>query len=358
MSFLNKNQTKELYYNINVVNKQSDPVALNYSDIRNNNLLDNVDNYELSILRFQVDLSEVPLMLFPTTEYETFQNASYDTVDNSFYSITLEKNGPTVFDQQFVNYISYGRKTPEIYNFEDFCDMLNVAIKASFSALALVGGDVPIFLYDKSSSSIKLALPLNFLSHTATDYGFYINKNLYDDFGRDFPGTITNLSNGRYYKINNNWKDNQYKVAVDYRVNGALITPAWGFTGGIVETYYPNLGNLVACKSIVFTTSQIPVLSEYISDNLDLSNDTSFSFSKIMKDFELSLEGADAILSRGVQNFVISSQFQMSQLKSGGESLNNIDLQAFWRDAHGRLHPLLLPSGSSFSMKLLFRRSN
>ena len=203
MSFINKNKVQDLYYNINVINKLNTPIELKYSDIRNSALIDNVDNYMLHIPRFQADLSEIPLMYWPTTQSDEFLDQSYSTIDNNYYSITLEKYGPTTYNQHYAYYIPYGRDTPEIYHFQDFCDMLNVAIYGSFITLALPGTDRPYFYYDKDNACINLALPLAFKSQTVPTYGFYVNENLYNAFAKDLRGTITNLSDGRYYKINN-----------------------------------------------------------------------------------------------------------------------------------------------------------
>jgi hypothetical protein len=67
------------------------------------------------------------------------------------------------------------------------------------------------------------------------------------------------------------------------------------------------------------------------------------------------LQDSAAIYTRGLQNFSIASEFQMIEMKSGGEPLKNIDIIGFWRDRHGQLHELFIPEGSTFTMKFLFR---
>lgn len=356
MSFLNNdNKSKDLYYNINVVNKDNIPKYLSYIDTRSNNLISNVDDYMLSILRFQIDLSECPLMIFPNTKFDAFQPPPYISTNNSYYTVTIENTNTNEIHQEGISYLSFGRQEPYIYNFQNFCDMINVALKTSDTqTTGEPSVHLPYFFYSEDEKQINLALSPNFNSEIAGNKKLYINKNLYDDLGKDFKGHIRDLSNGRYYEFQADKNGVNSFNSGEVRVNGSLISNAWN-VGQISKPYYPNLGHLIGCKSIVFTTSQIPIINEYISDDLDIINDTSNSFIKIMKDFELSLEGPDAIFSRGIQNFNISSEFQMSNLKSGGEGLHTIDLQAFWRDKKGRLHELYIPINSSFSMKLLFR---
>jgi|GEM_PF-5503799 len=355
MSFLNKNSINHLYYNINVVNKQDEPIELNYTDIRSQNLLDNVDNYNVSILRFQVDLSEIPIMLFPTTQFETFQQPPYNTIDNGFYKITIQNGNTGEFTTANVEYIANGNQSPGVYNYVDFCQMLNKGIKDAYVGTGIATTDKPYFFYDKSASSINLAMPSTFTEDGITNL-IYVNKNLYNDLCRDYPGTKTTFGDPRYFRMESARNgNNKFSGEIVKYASSGQHTAEW--TNGILlKTYFPNLGKLSAVRSIVFTTSQIPIVSEYVSDNLDLNNDTSYSFTKVMKDFEISLDGADGVLTRGIQNFVIGSEFQLTQMKSGGEGLKNIDLQAFWRDAHGRLFPLLIPTGSTFTMKMLFVR--
>lgn len=352
MSFLYKYQQNDLYYNINVVNKADTPMVLNYTDSRSNNLLDNVDNYDLSILSFSIDNSEIPLMIFPNDTFDNFAEGNFGTINNNYYTITIENTGTNTISQQGVQYLSKGHRSPYIYNFVDFCEMLNNAIKDGMTGAGIGGADRPFFFYDKDSASINLALPAIFNVNAINR--MYVNDKLYFLFCRDIPGTYTDGSNGRFYRFSTSTNNNNYTCTeVKYEVTG-LHTNAWS-NGLLLKPYYPNLGNLIACKSIVFKTSQIPVMNEYVTNNLDLDNNTSNSYSKIMKSFDLSLGGADAILSRGIQNFVIPSEFQMTNLRSGGEALNNIDLQTFWRDKHGRLHPLFFAPSSTFTMKMLFR---
>ena len=69
----------------------------------------------------------------------------------------------------------------------------------------------------------------------------------------------------------------------------------------------------------------------------------------------MNLEADNATHTRGIQNYNVASEFQMSNLKSGSQQLRTIDLRGWWKDRIGQLHPLMLPIDSMFSMKILFR---
>lgn len=358
MSFLNnKNKVSDLYYNINVVNKENRAIALRYNDSRGSILLDNVDNYNLSILRFSVNLDETPVMIFPTDVFDTFQDGPLGYPDNVAYYITI-RDGAGFYRDEPITYDARGRTSPYIYNFQHFCDMLNVAVRNACDNLG-INLRVPYFEFNKATASIDFICPAEYDESVVGHYNVYCNTALYNLFMKDYNGeiavgTLPNIPDTRYYRINCGGTGSNAITTERVQANGMLIN-AGAWPGYRMTTYYPNLGGMCACVGLVFTTAQLPILSEYTSDDLDLSNDTSNSFTKILKDFELDLQDGNSIHTRGIQNFNISSEFQMTQLKSGGESLKYIDLQAFWRDRHGRLHELLLPPGSSFSMKLLFR---
>ena len=354
MSFLNKNKPRDLYHNINAVNKSSIPVPLRYSDTRGSVIIDNVDNYSLSILRFSLDTSEVPLMIFPNTRYDNFQSPTYSGTDDTYYYVCIE-DGNGLFANASVTYTNYGRTAPYIYNFNHFCDMLNTAI---FTACSVVGNTirVPYFEYNKATASIDLVCPVDYDMSINLHSKIYVNKNLYDLFCKDFNGSIVEVDAQRYYRIYVGGTGSNSITTQKVISNGLVVNPSI-VPGYRMATYHSNLGNMVACRAIVFTTSQIPVISEVTSDDLDLVNDTSNSTSKILKDFELNVEEGNAIHTRGIQSFNIASEFQLTQLKSGGEALKYIDINGFWKDSHGRLHELYLPVGSLFSMKILFKLS-
>lgn len=350
MYYSNNKTVDKLYYNINLVNKQDGEAPLTFEDNRNQNILENVDKYELSILRFSIDLSAVPLIKFPTRASTLFLSEDYNELDENYWSITLD-DGNGAIDQQFVKYVSYGNSAARIENFYHFVDLLNIAIKQAADALG-INTRVPYFTYERELASISLVLPIEYKESVNNNRKFYINKNLYDSFGSDFKGYKVDQSNGRYYQIlaegtGDNVITSQLVEANGFAIN-SLASPSL-----IMRTFYPNLGKLIVLRQIVFTTN-MPIIAELESSNL--TDSTSFGFTQVMKDFDLSIEDKNAILTKGIQNFSISSEFQMIQLKGGSNALDSISLRAFWRDNHGYIYPLNLPRGGAFSMKLLFQR--
>ena len=50
-----------------------------------------------------------------------------------------------------------------------------------------------------------------------------------------------------------------------------------------------------------------------------------------------------------------TAEYRMSTL-TGNQPLNGIDIFVFWRDRTGTLNPFFLTTGSTLTMKILFRR--
>jgi hypothetical protein len=72
----------------------------------------------------------------------------------------------------------------------------------------------------------------------------------------------------------------------------------------------------------------------------------------IISDFEVSVEnGLDYKPSINYSPNI----YRMLDL-FGHQDLNNIDINVYWRDNSGNLHPLLIPANSNANMKVMFRK--
>lgn len=355
MGFFDTDGEDNIYYNVEVINKTDVPKIFKYIDNKGESIINDTSNYEMSILRFALDLDETPLIIFPNNQSDNFTlsgDYTISTVDNTYYSITLD-DGAGNINQQFIIYESYGKQSPYIYDFPHFVNLLNKAVRLSAVALG-IETDTPYFTYNKSAGCIDFTASNDYNSSVIGHYRIYVNKNLYDVFASAYCGNIVNVSSGRYYEIIVEGRGDNSVSLVNVSANGTLIN-AGTFAGFRMEPYYPNLAKLVAVESIVFTSSTIPTISEYVNNNNDMVSDTNYSVSKIIKDFQLSTEGVGAIQARGQQHYR-SVDNEFISLKSGTNNMRTVDIDCFWKDRYGKLNPLYLPPGTNASMKILFRR--
>lgn len=347
------------YYNPEVVNKTNAPIRLTYIDNRSRNLLNNSDDYYMSILRFDITLTEVPFMIWPNTEYNNFtlsgEDYNVNTVDNSYYSITID-DGAGSFDTQFLVFESFDitRPEPYIWNPSHFCQIINKAIRTACDNLS-INIKVPYFTYRRDEGVIDWTAPDEYRNVTVGHRTLYLNRNLYNLFNA-FPCTVQNIDEARYVRLdvfadgigNNGPSIGEITQTRDTVINGAT------YSGQRMKSYFPNLGNMCAIRGIVFTSNTLNVIPEYTTNNSDLQSDSSNNYIKVVKDFKLSIEERNAILTTGYQNFRTSSEFEYIELKGAREALNDIEIQAYWQDNHLRLHPLYLPPNGTFSMKIQF----
>ena len=114
-------------------------------------------------------------------------------------------------------------------------------------------------------------------------------------------------------------------------------------------------------QSIVFTTNQIPIRTEYSSSiipfgtgNLGFTNASSGNFYRIL--IETPVDEIDADYWRGLIKYTPATP-KVSALSPSHEALSNLDLRVFWRNRlTNDLVPLTIPNQGSASIRLLFKR--
>ena len=110
-------------------------------------------------------------------------------------------------------------------------------------------------------------------------------------------------------------------------------------------------------SSIVFTSSQIPVIPNqysnpqtYMNNQLVQLQQQGGSFALVISDFS-----SDGTAYKPTILYIPTAEYRCINMKSH-KSLNNLDIQVWWRSKLGSLIPFYLGSGGSFSMKMLFRK--
>ncbi|PJB54542.1 MAG: hypothetical protein CO099_01040, partial [Bdellovibrio sp. CG_4_9_14_3_um_filter_39_7] len=134
----------------------------------------------------------------------------------------------------------------------------------------------------------------------------------------------------------------------------AVINTSSGADCIIVRGYYCTIYKLHQTRNLIFTTNALPIRAEFLGNSFDFANGQSNNSDKILKNFEFSLENQDALYTRSIQNFTVSEP-EYIDLEDSKE-IKNIDLQIYYSDVHGKVHPLLVPSDSLTTVKLLFKK--
>lgn len=307
-----------------------------FSENRALPLLTDSTNYYMSIVRFSLNTSTLPVLI-----------PSMKNKDETNYSITLEYNG--VYVQSFIYYSSQSnlaKNHPEylyIRNYQYFLYLINNTFNECLNSLKTLVA-LPASYTSSPLINIDMNSKLCYLEYDSSIYGFNqtgkINIYFNDALGAlfsSFPFYIANLSNGRIFQF-------------DIRINS--------FSNNIIQVLSQELSSVGLWNpvaSIVFTSNLIPVVAsatppiQMFKNGYPITNSSNSNFLNVITDFI----GSELLFTP----FVIynpTAQFRYIELKPNCE-IRNLDLQVYWLNKNtGAYIPLKLSPGGSCSIKILF----
>ena len=133
------------------------------------------------------------------------------------------------------------------------------------------------------------------------------------------------------------------------------------FVQCIQETSSVATWNPIA--SIVFASTMLPTLPTQTSmpkeigqsNNNLISGGNNSNLMNVLSDFAIAVSPSNEY--RPIIEYVPQSEYRLLDMNSC-MNLNRVDVQVYWKDHFGVLHPLLLRPGCSAHVKLLFRRKD
>jgi hypothetical protein len=368
----NNSDVSHIYYDLNAYNNNSGydkdglsvPIQSSqqciFNQMRSKPYLDNPSDYEVTIIKFNLDSNSFPNQIVqPLVGVPVNNDGSYDTVYSIYVGterinitwvpadMTLRANPPTsglelVTKEMITNEYFYN------YSYQYFLDRINIII-----------GKLNIFFrFNPVTGLISLngKYPLNGLQGS----NIYVNEQLYnllagfqyqyyyDKYGIDTP--VYQLLATQVQDVIGNLV--YEKVEPQYTsFNTAPLTNT--FNSIITIQSYPSTQLWNPVVSIVFTSKSLAVVADdeakpYIyglNPNPPVGN-SNVSINL----FEYSLgRRADPVI-----NFVNFVYLFKSLVSNDPES--DLNLETFWKDDYGNLHPFFIESGSNFNLKLMFRK--
>jgi hypothetical protein len=132
-----------------------------------------------------------------------------------------------------------------------------------------------------------------------------------------------------------------------------------------IQQYQQNTtaGLFNPVQSIVFSSTLLPVVMENVGLPLILNGTSpnnitigsSANVFPIVTDFQVGVNATSGYISD--INYVPPGEYRLVDLY-GKSPANQIDIQVFWKDQYGLIHPFLVGSGCVGNMKILFRKKN
>lgn len=341
------------YYNVVIAynEKSNQPSYATFKNVFNQSFLDDPSKYYMSIIRFQIPTSSIPILI---PEIENFPNTD---VNKTVYEIELTYNGYSSGITNVIYETSNLNSQPRpitalqpnpminpsgyyfIYDYRSFLDMVNKTFSIAYNNLNLeliANGQPPLisnppyFTYNPVTYLFSLHCPQEYLTSLATPINIFMNYQLFtffDGIERIFNG-INNLI--------------QIKVINYYGTN--FIAPYY-----IMSQQYPSLSLWNTFKAIQITSQLLPVYPEVVPIPAAVQN--TYNTEGVVKDFVPFYENGPEF--RTFINFRYSGSYELIDLKSNAP-ISTIDINVYWIDRYGNKYLLEIPYNQLLTIKFVF----
>lgn len=337
-----------IYFNLNIVNNDEKAVALTTQQQLTGPIVDDPNSYYLTVARFTLDGSGVPLALIK---------------DNYYYvSMTL---GPAPYVSG-VNYVAIPIIYPfpaqltdvypnAIFTYQDWADLFNKALKDAFAVASTFAGwpagatAPPYLVWQPALATFAMYYQTAYDTDTGP-IGVWFNNVAYFLFGT-FPGAAFG-GDGSPNKL-----DFKLRAASLYGTNTSALNPTIPAGYYKMEQEYSSPWRLTTISGIAFKSSTMGTRSEFITNpnvgtSLTPSNTagTGIPASSIITDF---VGGADTVA--GLRSDIVylpATQYRLIDIL--GNVNNKIDITVLLVDKQGKTYPFLLNAGAAATIKMLW----
>lgn len=415
-----------VYYNADIINNSSldpdgtgDTNIIRFIETRNVPLINNLSNFEFSIIRFtmngpnlnlpihiptielgQSDINKTTYVIMMYLEKKFTDGAG--TIHN--FNVPIQKN--IEYETETTAYILDNFPLPQppieqqdtrgtyywIYTYGHFCQLVNKTFNDIFKDFQTQLTNFQSTLVGPFNTTIIISQPPKLIFNQTTNL-FSIYYDAYSA-GND---TTTNTSlgtnteeilkvsfNNNLYNLLSNFESEYVGVNQPTTETNVLrvinknytnwVAPVAGIPASIVpqpatDGYWVMTQNYLSIStlwspisSIVFTSTLIPIYPEQVGeptifgDSNDLGFSTSSSaFQPIITDVALPLTTAHDY--RQFIEYAPSAEYRMSAFTKSKQSLSNIDVQVYFKNRlDNSLYPIRMTNYSTVSLKMMFRK--
>lgn len=371
-SSITGNGTTHIYYNISITNNDTTGLTaaprIDFNETRNQPFINNPSQYFMSVVRFSMDTSTLPIFACQPQRDPVNPN-------ELIYSITMSQGAFSY--QQYIVFKPQTNELPippyplsfadsvshywELYSYQWWNNLVNEAFVACTAGLnALVGGSItaPFNIWDPSGYTAILNTDAAYFDQTpgvlATPVYIYFNTPmwvLYSSYNAKYLGTDVIL--GKNYELQianqqgqNEWTDTTTGITWIQSYQEFPTSPLWN-----------------PVQAIVFTTALLPIVPELTAAPVAfegvpgafVSYGNNANLTNTLTDFEVALEKGSEY--KPTINYAPQSEYRLTDL-FGTSPCSAINVTIFWKDRYGVLTPVTLSAGSSCNVKIMFRRKD
>ncbi len=332
-----------IYYDINLVNNTNDYQIANLVENRTTALLHNPNDYHLSIVRYTIPTTFLPLFI-----YANANNLAVDTT----YSVTLRYSN-TDFRTYLIytpqnNVSSTSQRRFFIYSYQHFIDMINTALNTSYLALktAFPGATVttpPYMVYNPETGYFSIIAETAY----ASGYELYMNNALYsffDNFNAYFYGF--QQTNGKDYLI-------YIKNTGGNTINQSPPPSYPSILSYVMTQEYSSTYLFNNVRALVFSSSLLGIRME--SYNTVGGVNAGNSMRPVLTDFEFNLaSGSQNSTLRNYVQYFSRGEYRLIDIIQT-QPIYMVDIQIYFQLQNGDLYPLYIAPGEFISIKIMFR---
>lgn len=339
-----------VYVDIQVSNYTNDPQPIQYHTTRNSDIVPKASDYYLTVARFSIPASSIPLFRFK----------------ENYYSVTVvnKLNAGLKESRVFLTYpvVSPGNDSRQIFRVQEFLDSVNNAIIQGCIDVGFGSeNDIPrVFLdLDTQLQKIRFADNNNWVGiDDNQNFQLWMNWQLFYYFTTMqvyYSGKL-NPPDGKAYKIivKNNYNGNYIPNPIPPEFPDPL-------KGYFMSQETPLLPLYISLQNIIVATTAIPVSAELIAvkqnpliaavTGTGAGDSSSSATFNTITDF---IPGQLADFSDNFTPYIYTpTEYRLIDLLSNAP-INKLDVQVFYTDVDGNINPLDVLPGTKVNIKLAF----
>lgn len=367
---IDKKSDSNIYLTVTIApNERTLAFPMQFSSNISYPLIQNLSNYVISVDSASIPSDNLPLWI-PIIQ-------PFPNVDNNLtpYTFTLSYNGVTS-DIIFMRYVSQNPSKPFIplsanqiyadysstyfytYTAEFFINMLNNTLTAAFNNLAgkvalPPGAVAPFLAYDPTTDKFSMNAQRDYydIYNTVLPITVYANYEMF---------TLINTTEFIFYGVNNiPTSQTDFQFFITNQRNNIFVPSDIYPAPYTNDDYYismtqalSSISNLSPVKSIVITSSSLPIKSDYIPRKVG-TNSSLIGEEIILSEFEPILRFPQENVGN---NIIYRPQYRRYKNMLSQLALQRVDISIYWRDFFGTLHIVYCNYNKLASVRLAFQK--
>ena len=319
MSSYTQADSTHIYYNIRINAELLNKAPATFNVNRVQPILDKPSDYEVSVVRYSLPLTSVPLIVFKDNKWAM--------------SLKIGANEYTEFLQWIPNTDVFEFRY--IYIVQDLLDMMNVALSTAFTNLSgantITSTKPPFFSFSSITNLITLHVPQSYLADGIFVYAnaaLYYKMNTFQDYYENFAED--SALNYRFV-IKDLFNNNVTYDGTDYYTS---------------TQQYATIGSMSDLKGILFETNSIPVSRQLDGAQKNITQN-------LLTDFEP--PQSNKWFGGGLLQYFPRGPIRFIDLLST-HPLNRMDLVIKWTSKDGETYPYYLQGEQAATIKIMFRK--